>query len=375
MLDRRSAAPRADSDGRDDGNTRGNFREHRRSLPLRLLIGAVPFLGALAILAILFRRIPPERLLAALAGADLSLFLISLLPVSALYVLLDTALLAAALRWFHAPGLSFRQAFAVRAVDYLVSLWNTRVSQAAMVGALGRVLGGPRAAAAAARDDSDEHRSGYWECAGTVLFLDLCQRAHLLLWAAGGAVALGSQAPDRVPVAAALGLTALGLLAAFFRGRLRRAGLGPPRWRLLRTLRSASAKRYLAVLAFKAPLIIATAIGHHFALRAFHIEIPPLSLLATLPIIFLAGALPIAVARVGTSQAAWLYLHAAAAAAAPGGEAALLAYSLSAHLTFLLANAALGAPFLPAAWRAIRAPERGPSLGSPWMSLNNPWIK
>ena len=316
----------------------------------RLLLGALPFVGAALILAFLFRRIPPDRILDALSGADPLLFFAALLPVSILYVLLDGALLTAVLRWFHPPGISFRDSLAVRAVDYLISLWNGRASQAAMVGTLGRRF-------AVAENSPKSHTdSGYWECAGTILFLDLGQRAHLLLWAAGGAVVLGGQAPDRVPAAAAVGFLGLCLLVAFLRGRLRGAGLGPPRWRLLRTLRHAALKHYLWVLAFKAPLIVAAAVGHHFALGAFGIQIPVGSLLATLPIIFLAGALPIAVARIGTSQAAWLFFHAGAAAASPGGEAALLAYSLSAHLTFLLLNAALSAPFLPAAWRTIRGP-------------------
>ena len=314
-----------------------------------MAISALPFAGAAAILLLLFRRVPPERILDAFAGADLVRFFAALVPVSVLYVLLDTVVLRSVVRWFHPPGLAFGETLAVRAVDYLVTLWNGRASQAAMVGALGRRFARTR------------EGGGYLECAGTVLFLDLCQRAHLLLWAAVGALALGSQAPERVPVAAALGLGGLALLAVFLRGRLRGAGLRPPRWRLLRSLRSASAPRYLAVLALKAPLFVAAAVGHHVALGAFGLQVPVLSLVATLPIIFLAGALPIAVARVGTAQAAWLYFHGAAATASlgAGGEAALLAYSLSAHLTFLLLNAALAAPFLPTAWRLVR---REPAL-------------
>jgi len=325
-----------------------------RFAPKRLLLGVLPFGGAALILALLFRRIPPERMLEALAGADLVLFFAALLPVSVLYVLLDGALLSVVLGWFHPPGIGFRESLAVRAVDYLVSLWNGRASQAAMVGTLGRRFGG---ADGGSRPHAD---SGYWECAGTILFLDLCQRGHLLLWAALGAIALGGAAPERVPVAAAIGFAGVCLLIAFLRGRLQGAGLGPPRWRLLHSLRTAAPRHYAAVFALKAPLILAAAIGHHFALGAFGIRIPVGALVATLPIIFLAGALPIAVARVGTSQAAWIYFHAGAAAASPGGEAALLAYSLSAHLTFLLLNAALSAPFLPAAWRTIRgAPRAG----------------
>ena len=392
-----------------------------RFAPKRILLGALPFAGAALILALLFRRIPPERMLEALAGADLVLFFAALLPVSVLYVLLDGALLSVVLRWFHPPGIGFRESLAVRAVDYLVSLWNGRASQAAMVGTLGRRFARTGGGSQAHAD------SGYWECAGTILFLDLCQRGHLLLWAAVGAIVLGGAAPERVPVAAAIGFAGLCLLVAFLRGRLKGAGpaageqddaafgqrcippeprrfaalvvalrskyprysslarlvsraphrprrsrhlahrlLSPPRWRLLHALRRAAPRHYAAVLALKAPLIVAAAVGHHFALGAFGIRIPVGALVATLPIIFLAGALPIAVARVGTSQAAWIYFHAGAAAASPGGEAALLAYSLSAHLTFLLLNAALSAPFLPAAWRTIRgAPRTGSRPFSP----------
>ena len=241
-----------------------------------------------------------------------------------------------------------------------------------MVGALGRVLGGPRAAAAA-RDDSDEHRSGYWECAGTVLFLDLCQRAHLLLWAAGGAVALGSQAPDRVPVAAALGLTALGLLAAFFGD----GSAAPDSGRRAGDCSVPSA----------APL--RSAISRFWRSRRRSSSPPPSG--TTSPSGRSTSRYRRSPCWPHCPSSSWrraadrrgargnepgrLALPARGRRRRRAGQAALLAYSLSAHLTFLLANAALGAPFLPAAWRAIRAPERGPSLGSPWMSLNNPWIK
>ena len=323
----------------------------------RLLLGALPFAGTALILALLFHRIPPGRMLEALSGADPGLFLGALLPVSLLYVVLDGVLLGVVLRWLHPPGVPLRDALAVRAVDYLVSLWNGRASQAAMVGTLGRRFG------AAGADGKPLPESGYWECAGTILFLDLCQRAHLLLWAAVGAVALGTAAPDHVPAAAALGFAGLVLLVAFFRGRLSAAGLGPPRWRLLQSLRRAAPRHYVAAFALKAPQILGAAVGHHFALQAFGIQVPVGTLVATLPIIFLAGALPIAVARIGTSQAAWLYFHSGAAAASPGGTAGLLAYSLSAHLAFLLLNTALSAPFLPRAWRALRLSPNSASTG------------
>lgn len=319
----------------------------------RFLLAALPFAGAAAILALLLRRVPLERLAAAFAEADAGRFLLALLPVSVVYVALDTGLLRQALGWFHPPRLPLREALSLRAVDYLVSLWNARASQAALLGAMGRRF------KAAGRTES-----GYLECAGTILFLDLCQRLHLLCWAGAGAWALGSAAPEQAPAAVAIAGAGLGLLAVFLRGRLRvgAARLGPPRWRLLRSFRQAGARRYLTVLAWKAPALLAAAAGHHFALRAFGVEVSFGALVATLPLIFLAAALPIGIARVGATQAAWIYFHSGAASASPGGEAGLLAYALAAHLTFLLANVALSAALLPRAWRSLRL--GGPAAAS-----------
>lgn len=316
-----------------------------RRRAVKFVLTVLPFAGAAAILTLLLRRVPVERLLAAFAEADPGRFLLALLPVSVVYVALDTGLLRQVLGWFHPPRLPPREVLSLRAVDYLVSLWNGRASQAALLGAMGRRF------TSGGRPDS-----GYLECAGTILFLDLCQRLHLLAWAGAGAAALGSAAPERAPTAVAIAGVGLCLLAVFLRGRLRAGGarLGPPRWRILRAFRRAGARRYLAVLAWKAPALLAAAAGHHFALRAFGVEVSFGSLTATLPLIFLAGTLPIGIARLGATQAAWIYFHAEAAAASPGGEAGLLAYALTAHLTFLLANVALSAPFLPRAWRSLR---------------------
>ncbi len=309
----------------------------------RFWLRALPCAGTAGVLFLVFRRVPPERLLAAFGEADPVRFLVGLVPVSIAYVALDSGLMAQVTRRFHPPGLDWRDALRMRAVDYLVTLWNGRASQAAIAAWLGRRL-----------RIAPEPDGSWLEAAGTILFLDVCQRSHLLLWGLVGSLALWGAAPRQVPVAAAISLAGVGLLIAFLRGRLRRVRLGPPRWRLLRTLRSARLADYGRALLWKAPLILIAATGHQIALEAFSVSIPWTGLLATLPIIFLAGALPITVARIGTAQAAWLYFHGEAAAASAGGEAGLLGYSLAAHLTFLLLNAAITAPALPGAWSSLR---------------------
>ena len=96
------------------------------------------------------------------------------------------------------------------------------------------------------------------------------------------------------------------------------------------------------------PLLLIAIVAHSYAMRAFGFEIPFLRLLATLPIIFLVGALPINVARLGTTPLAWIFFH---GDIVPAPQ--LLAYSLAAHLTFMFANAALGIVFLPRAYREL----------------------
>jgi hypothetical protein len=62
-------------------------------------------------------------------------------------------------------------------------------------------------------------------------------------------------------------------------------------------------------------------------------------------VVFLVAALPITVAHLGTSQAAWIFFFSSYAS-----EADLLAYSLVSHLTFMLANGTFGVFFLPKAY-------------------------
>ena len=67
-----------------------------------------------------------------------------------------------------------------------------------------------------------------------------------------------------------------------------------------------------------------------------------------LPLVFLAAALPIAVAHLGTSQAAWLLFFSGNAA-----EARIIAYSLAAHFTFMFCNGVIGLFFLSRASREL----------------------
>src|SRR5262249_29126432 len=77
-----------------------------------------------------------------------------------------------------------------------------------------------------------------------------------------------------------------------------------------------------------------------------------------LPTIFMVAALPVTVAHLGTSQAAWIFFFNDYVP-----EADLLAYSLAAHLTFMLANGTLGAVFLPKAYVDLFVRPRRDDIG------------
>ena len=117
---------------------------------------------------------------------------------------------------------------------------------------------------------------------------------------------------------------------------------------LLSTFRRVRLAQGAAILGLKGSVFFLSLLVHGQALRLFGIEIPFLPLLAFLPVVFLVGALPVTVAHLGTSQAAWIFFFSRYAP-----EADLLAYSLVSHLTFMLTNASFGVLFLPMAYRDL----------------------
>ena len=297
-----------------------------------LLRSALPPLITAGILFLIFRKVPFDAFLQALSQADFTRFFIALLPFSFLYFALDTVVLWYVVRWFHG-NLKLSDLLPVRAVDYLLSILNHRVSQGAMIVYLARKLS-----------------TGLLELTSTILCLDFLQKTHLILWASVGTLFVAEELPRALLLAPVAVIGLWFLFLGYVHGGLTFLGrvIQAPDWRLLRTFRLAGPEHYMGVLLLKTPLLLIAVFAHSYATRAFGFEIPFFRLLATLPIIFIVGALPINVARLGTTPLAWIYFH---GDIVPAPE--LLAYSLAAHLTFMLANAAIGIGFLPRAYREL----------------------
>jgi len=288
-----------------------------------------------AILILIARRVPLAPLLTAFREADYALFLALMVPNTLFYFCWDTLVLTTVIRWFHAD-VSYREILPVRAASYVVGFFNTNAGRGAVAAYLWRRIDAP-----------------FLELGSTVIFLVLTEYTQLVIWAMFGLFAFrGDLAPRLLAIAAAVAAFWI-VLFAYTRLHVTPARvvewiLAPREWALLRSFRLATIARYVKIVLLRAPMFVVSLCAHYYAAHAFGIYIPFGRMLTFLPVIFMAAALPVTVAHLGTTQAAWLFFFGQYAPAPR-----LLAFSLAAHLTFTLTRAVLGLAWLPLAYRDL----------------------
>ena len=303
---------------------------------------ALPYLGTLAIFALIFWRIPIRKVEQALSQVPILDFLAVFMPYSLFYCAIDSACLTWVVNRFNARML-YRDILPIRASMYVLALINTSLAQGGVAYYLHRKAG-----------------ITFLGALSSVLFIAMLEIYQLFLFSTLGVIfytPVGAQirivAILRIVYIAAWALLA-GIMIFFAMARRSarirnwvetgRAGA------LLATFIQARPLDYLAVLAIKAPTFLASVVAQYYALALYGIAIPFVKLMLFLPLVFLAAALPISVAHLGTSQAAWLLFFSTNAT-----PAKIVAYSLAAQLTFMLCNALIGLVFLPRASRELTA--------------------
>lgn len=292
----------------------------------------VPVVLTVMVLALIGRRIPMDRLFAALRDANYAAFLAVMIPNTIVYFCWDTLILKKVLGWFHGE-VPYRDLLPVRAASYVVGFFNTNAGRGVLATYLWRRLDTP-----------------FLELGGTVMFLVLTEYTQLVLWAMLGVFGFRTDVTTGLlPIAAAVAL----FWIAFFAytrlhvtpGRALQWLFAPREWLVLRTFRRATAVRYAQIVLLRAPMFLVSLGAHYYGAHAFGIHIPFGQMLTFLPVIFMVAALPVTVAHLGTTQAAWL-LFFGRFASAPR----LLAFSLVAHFTFAATRALLGLAWLPVAY-------------------------
>jgi len=250
-----------------------------------------------------------------------------MVPYSLCYFLVDSFVVQQAVSWFNVP-VAYRDVLPVRATTYILSLVNTQLGQGGIALYLHRRRALP-----------------FWEITGTVVFMSFVEVYQLALYSFVGAAA-GGELGGAAPLAVYCVLAAYLVVHLWYFSRPRSGRLG--QLPLLTAFRRARPGHYLRLLLYKTPNLLAAVTVHWLALPLFGMHVPFVTLLTFLPLVFFFAALPIAAAHLGPSQAAWVYFFRGTAP-----EASLLAYSLVAHLTFMLMNALIGLVFLRRAARDL----------------------
>ena len=283
-----------------------------------------------AIFLMILRRIPLSSIGAALRDADQVRFLALMIPNTLFYFAWDTLVLTVTVRWFHG-AVTFRELLPVRAASYVVGFFNTNLGRGALAAYLSRRLQTP-----------------FLQLGSTVLFLVLTEYTQLVLWAMAGLFGL------RTEVSRSLLVVAAGV--AFF-WLVVRLVLAPRSWSISRTFRLATPSRYATIVLLRAPMFFVSLCLHYYAAHAFGIRIPFSQMLTFLPVVFMLAALPVTVAHLGTTQAAWIFFFSQYAPAPR-----LLAFSLAAHLVFASTRALLGVAWLPSAYFDLIPQQRGDTM-------------
>ncbi len=274
------------------------------------------------------------------ADADWALWLMTMIPYSCVFFMIDAFAVTTVVRWFNAP-VRYADILPVRASSYILAILNEQVGKGAMALYLKRRNGVPG-----------------WEVGSSMVLIAIAELYQLLSFSALGTVLnfdrirQASSLPGALPLdlilPAVFGVAAVyaGVHLWFFaEGRTPRlAFLASLRERpVFLALRRARLRNYLIVIAIKAPNLVLAVVVYSISLSLFNVDVRFGELLAFLPVIFLAAAIPL------PFHAGALVLWQVLFPDFP--EVGI--FSLVMHTFFVVFNAVIGLCFLPRANREL----------------------
>lgn len=302
----------------------------------RFLRRAWPWLLGLVILAVILSRVPLAAFGTAIhEGPHLRLAAVDVAVVIALLVTDSfatwVALVATQVRW------SFGRTFAVRGATYILALLNYAVGQ----GGIGYYL----------------HRGGMsgLRAAGVTFFTMGTTLATLLLVTTGTWSAGGHARADAMWWTLLAGCAAFAIYLVVI--AVRPAALS--RRELLEPLFATGLRGHALAIAARLPHVVLIVLGHWFALLAWGIAVPFSAAATLMPVVVIAGVIPISPAGLGTVQGALVYFFSDyAPGATPEARAAsLLAFSIVHFVYAMLGQLAVGVACVPLARKGDPAPQ------------------
>lgn len=259
------------------------------------------------------------------------LWLALMIPYSIFFFLVDSHATWRVIRWFNAPQIGLTNVLPIRASAYILSLVNEQVGKGAISLYLLR-----------------RYKVPLWQGISSMIMLGIVEIYQLLIFSAIGVFIyydMVVEASEIIPLATIL--VSAYIVAAiyfpfhilYFNGSILKNSTVRDK-PLLYTLRRARFLDYVLVLLFKAPNLIGAVAVYTMALALFTVDVSFGQMLAFLPIIFLAAALPLPF-HAG-ALLLWTELF-------PEFRAEVGAFSLVMHTFFVSFNALIGLIFLPRA--------------------------
>lgn len=324
------------SDGQHGGAENPLQKSQRSGWLFKLL----SWLLACSCFAIVLRKI---ALAAGREGVTVSAYLIEffgnanwlawlavMVPYSFFFFLVDSHATWRTVKWFNAPHFEFRAMLPIRASAYILSLINEQVGKGAITLYLWR-----------------RYKVPAWQALSSMLLLGMMEIYQLLLFSAIGTLVyfdLVQAASTIMPLDKILPVVFVGAACylpihiLYFRGYILK-GIKLRNMQIFKTFNLAKVKHYCLIILFKAPNLIGAVVVYTFALDLFNVDVSFGQMLAFLPVIFMAAALPL------PFHAGALLLWTVLFPEFP--EVGV--FSLIMHTFFVLFNAAIGLLFLPLA--------------------------
>ena len=266
--------------------------------------------------------------------ADWLSWLMLMIPYSVYFFLVDSHATWRLLRWFNTPELKFTNILPIRGSAYILSLVNEQVGKGAMSLYLLRRYDVP-----------------VWKAISSMVMLGLVEIYQLLIFSAIGVLIyydLVVQASTNYPLPTImLSVYSVAFLyfpfhILYFNGSIFKQAHFSKKLRekhVLHAFKQAQLKHYVMLLLFKAPNLIGAVFVYTLALSLFKVDVGFGQMMAFLPVIFLAAALPL------PFHAGALVLWTVLFPDFP--EVGV--FSLIMHTFFVLFNAFIGLLFLPKA--------------------------
>lgn len=263
-------------------------------------------------------------------GADWVNWLMLMIPYSIMFFLIDAHATWRVIKWFNTSEIKFTNVLPIRASAYILSLVNEQVGKGAMSLYL-----------------LQRYKVPVWKAISSMILLGIVEIYQLLLFSAIGVFFyydLVAEASTELPLTTILGCVYLVAFLYFpfhilyFNGSILKNSTLRDR-QIFHTLRQARFLDYILVLLCKAPNLLAAVVVYTLALDLFSVEVGFEQMLAFLPVIFIAAALPL------PFHAGALLLWVVLFPAFP--EVGV--FSLVMHTFFVSFNAMIGLLFLPRA--------------------------